>query len=121
MFPAFSVREAACVEGFFGVRWRAMIKVLVLYLVLGGVAFSFWHSYRLMGQARRPGATVNVILQAKREKGLLLVGGSLAFAYGLTILFLSIFWGFLTAYIVFTPLLYLLGWSLPRAFLRPQT
>jgi hypothetical protein len=98
-----------------------MIKVLVLYLVLGGMVFSFWHSYRLIRLARRPGATVNVILQAKREKGLLLVGGSLAFAYGLTVLFLSIFWGSLTAYIVFTPFFYLVGWSLPRAFLGPQT
>lgn len=97
-----------------------MIRLWVIALVFGGIGWSFWHSYRCMRLANQPGATVNEILAGRREKGLLLVGGALAFAYSLTILFLSIFWGTLTAWIFFTPVLYLLGWSLPRLFLRPS-
>lgn len=95
-----------------------MIQLVVIYLLLGGIVLSFWHSYRLIRQGQQPGATVNVILHAKREKGLLLLGGSVAFAYVLTILFLSIFWGMLKPWVVLTPFLYLVAWSLPRVFLR---
>ncbi|MFO7724986.1 MAG: hypothetical protein R6V45_05495 [Oceanipulchritudo sp.] len=95
-----------------------MIRLLVIYLLLAAIGLSFWHSYRVIRISKEPGASVNAILQARREKGLLLVGGSVAFAYSLTILFFSIFWGMLTPLVILTPFLYLAGWSLPRLFLH---
>ena len=95
-----------------------MIRLLAIYLLLGCLGWSFWHSQRSIRLSKQPGATVNAILEGRREKRLLLFGGSLAFVYSLTILFFSIFWGMLTAYIALTPFVYLLGWSLPRLFLR---
>lgn len=94
-----------------------MIQMLVIYLLIGGIALSFWHSYRLIRIGRQPGAPVNAILAGRREKGLLMLGGSVALAWVLPILFLSIFWNSLTAWIVLTPFLYLLAWAVPRLFL----
>lgn len=95
-----------------------MIKLLVVYLLLGGISLSLWHSYRLIRIGKQPGATVNAILDGRREKGLLIFGGAVAAFYVLTILFLMIFWRELAAWIVLTPFLYLVAWSLPRPFLR---
>jgi len=94
-----------------------MLYMLAIYLLLAGLGLSFWHSYRSIKRAQVPGVPVNVILAGRREKGLLMLGGSAALAYGLTIVFLSIFWGFLTPWIVLVPFVYLLAWSVPRLFL----
>lgn len=95
-----------------------MIQMLVIYLLFAGIGLSIWHSYRSMRRARRPGATVNEILEGRREKGLLLLGLSVAAAYALCILFISIFWPGLAFWIVLTPLIYLVAWSIPRLFLN---
>lgn len=91
--------------------------MLVIYLLLGCLALSFWHSYRLMRLAKQPGATVNAILDGRRERVLLIFAAAVASLYVLTILFLTIFWGGLTAWFLLTPFLYLVAWSLPRPFL----
>lgn len=95
-----------------------MIRMLVIFLLLGGIGLSVGHSIRSMRRGRQPGATVNAILEGRREKGLLILAIAVAAAYALTILFLSIFWTTFSAWIVLTPLLYLLSWSLPRLFLK---
>lgn len=97
-----------------------MIQMLVIYLLVGGIGLSVWHSLRCMRRSREPGATVNAILEGRREKGLLIFAVSLAMAYALTILFLSIFWKLFTEWIVLTPFIYLVAWSLPRVFLRDK-
>ncbi|NDV62029.1 hypothetical protein G0Q06_06185 [Puniceicoccales bacterium CK1056] len=97
-----------------------MIQMLVIYMLLGGIGLSLWHSYRLIRISKQPGATVNAILDGRREKGLLIFGGAVAGFYVLTILFLMIFWKDLATWIVLTPFLYLVAWSLPRPFLKPN-
>lgn len=94
--------------------------MLVIYLLIGGIALSVWHSYQCMRRGAQPGATVNAILDGRREKGLLILGISVAAAYALTILFLTIFWQQMANYIVLTPFLYLVAWSVPRLFLKRQ-
>ena len=95
-----------------------MIRMLVIYLLFGGNAMSIWYSIRVIRRGREPGATVNAILDGRREKGLLILAISVAVAYALTIVFFSIFWHSVSAWIVLAPILYVVSWSLPRRFLR---
>jgi hypothetical protein len=94
-----------------------MLWMIVIYLLLAGIGLSFWHSYRLIRLSRQPGATVNAMLDGRREKGLLIFGIAFSAAYALTVLFLSIFWNGLSFWIVLTPFIYLVAWSLPRLFI----
>lgn len=91
--------------------------MIVIYLLLAGIGLSFWHSYRLIQLGKQPGATVNAMIDGRREKGLLIFGIALAAAYALTVLFLSIFWHELSVWIVLTPFIYLVAWSVPRLFI----
>jgi hypothetical protein len=94
-----------------------MLWMIVIYLILAGIGLSFWHSYRLIRTGKQPGATVNAIMDGRREKGLLIFGIAFAAAFALTVLFLSIFWNNLSFWIVLTPFIYLVAWSLPRLFI----
>jgi hypothetical protein len=97
-----------------------MVRLIAINVLLALICLSIWHSYRLMRLGRQPGATVNAMLDARREKGLLIFGIAFSVAFALTVLFLSIFWSSLTAWIFLTPLVYLVAWSLPRIFFSPN-
>ena len=94
--------------------------MLVFYLLLGGISLSLWHSYRIIRIGKQPGAAVNDILEGRREKGLLIFAAAITGLYVVGILALMIFWEGLAAWIVLTPFLYLVAWSLPRPFLKPN-
>jgi hypothetical protein len=94
-----------------------MIRLVFIYFLLGCLVLSGWHSYRRIRLANQPGATVNAILDGRREKGLLILAAAVAGFYFLTILFLTIFWQNLSAWFLLTPICYLAAWSLPRPFL----
>jgi len=95
-----------------------MIWLLVTYLLLGGIGLSFWHTYRVLQNGRKAGAAVNEIMAARNEKRLFICGLACAGGYALTILLLSLLRPDTAPWIVLTPFLYLIIWSVPRLFLR---
>lgn len=92
--------------------------MLVFYLMLGAIGLSIFHSYRVIRRGCQAGALVDHMLEAKREKGILAAAGGLAGLYAVAILLLTLFTALAPAWIVLTPFLYLLGWSLPRLWMR---
>jgi hypothetical protein len=92
--------------------------MLVFYLMLGAIGLSIYHSYRVIRRGGQAGALVDHMLEARREKSILAASGALAAVYAAVILVLSLPGVLAPAWIVLTPFLYLLGWSLPRLWMR---
>ena len=95
-----------------------MIWMLLFYLMLGAIGLSLYHSYRVIRRGAEPGAIVDHMLEAGREKRILIVSALLALAYALAILVLTLTDVLAPAWVVLTPFLYLSAWTLPRLWNR---
>lgn len=92
--------------------------MLVFYLMLGAIGLSLYHSYKVIRRGGRTGALVDHMLEARREKLILATSGGVAAIYALAVLALTLLTTFGPVWIVLTPFLYLVGWSLPRLWMR---
>ena len=88
--------------------------MLLFYLMLGAIGLSLYHSYRVIRRGGEPGAIVDHMLEARREKRILLISGALTVSYALVILVMTVSDRISPAWIVPTPFIYLAAWSLAR-------
>ena len=92
--------------------------MFVFYLLLGAIGLSFFHSYRILRRGGEPGALVDTILEARREKKILMASGGIALGYAVIILLLTSVSLVAPAWVVLTPFLYLVVWTIPRLLPR---
>lgn len=88
--------------------------LLIFYALLVGIVLSVVHSRRVLRAAAEPSATVNAILEARREKKILQISIFAAIGY-LTAVLLSLLWtDIFYTWVVLTPFVYLSSWALTR-------
>ncbi|MGC9452325.1 MAG: hypothetical protein ACP5I4_12860 [Oceanipulchritudo sp.] len=92
--------------------------MIVFYLMLAAIGLSLYHSYRIIRRGAHSGALVDHMLEARREKRVLLLSAGIAAVYLVLILTFSLLQMVAPAWVVLTPFVYLVAWSLPRLWQR---
>ena len=93
-----------------------MIWMLLIYLLLGVILLTFWHSFKIIARAGEQQLSVDALVAARREKQNLFASIGVALVYAAMVLFLVTVLPDLRAgpLIVLTPVIYLAAWLFVR-------